>query len=250
MRDGPEHAGDAGCVTSVEVLHGTDLAGHRRLQRACPKRCIPLKNGITSVGVVLDVELHQQMGKPEPAALLQQYMTRMPVSQKIFANAVRVSDVNFESTFSYRARQWSGHRYLMVGDAAAFLDPVFSSGVMFAIRGGADAGEAVDAALRSERRQALEFTSYDRQQRERYEFVRQFVVGFYDPNFRDLFFSPKPGFGLVRAVTLVLSGFWQPGLLDRLRLRLMFWFAKQQRQRTIVPRIHNPQKGQDLACAT
>jgi flavin-dependent dehydrogenase len=205
---------------------------------------IPLPDGVTSVGVVLDFDLYQQKSsgtgaRPEPQALLDEYMTRLPVAQKLFANAQRTSEVHFESTFSYRAKRWSGDRYLLVGDAAAFLDPVFSSGVMFAIRGGLDAADAADRALRDGRPNAFDFAAYDAMQQERYRFVRRFVVGFYDPAFRDLFFAPKPGLGLVRAVTLVLAGFWSPGMLDRLRLKLMFHFARMQRKRAIVPRIHS-----------
>jgi hypothetical protein len=80
--------------------------------------------------------------------------------------------------------------------------------------------------------------AYESEQQRLYRFVRRFVVGFYQPGFRDLLFAPTPRLGLVRAVTRVLAGSWAPPIGDRLRLALVFGLARVQRHVAIVPRRH------------
>jgi flavin-dependent dehydrogenase len=195
---------------------------------------IPLPDGVTSVGIVADFDRWQRDGKPAPEALLAQALARYPVTAAWTGAAERIGPVRFESTFSYATKAYAGARWILAGDAAAFLDPVFSSGVMFAMYGGVDAAEAIRRA----RGGALAVRALDRRLRRRYEFVRRFVAGFYDPWFRDFYFAPTRRLGLVRAVTGVLAGIWEPSLLDRLRLRLFLRFTRLQRRRAIVPRLH------------
>ena len=147
--------------------------------------------------------------------------------------------MHLESSFSYRTRSYAGKRFLLVGDAGSFLDPVFSSGVMFALDAGLEAGRRVLAAARRGRLGQERFAGFDRRQRRRYRLVRSFVVGFYQGSFRDFFFRPTPRFGLVHAITRVLAGCWDPGPADRLRLASLFGLARLQRVVPVVPRLHN-----------
>ena len=63
------------------------------------------------------------------------------------AGARRVSEVRFDADYSYDSNRYAGDRWLVVGDAGAFLDPIFSTGVLLAMQGGLDAADALDAAL-------------------------------------------------------------------------------------------------------
>ncbi len=198
---------------------------------------IPLPDGVTSVGVVADLAEWQRAGKPEPEALLDDAIGRYPVTARWLRDATRCGPVRFESAFSYDTKAYAGERWLLAGDSGAFLDPVFSSGVMFALYGGLD---AADAILRA-RGGRLPVAALDRKFRRRHGFVRRFVTGFYDPWFRDFYFAPTRRLGLVRAVTRVLAGHWEPSWLDRQRLRLFFHFTRMQRRRAIVPRLHMPE---------
>ncbi len=58
------------------------------------------------------------------------------------------SPVTATGNYSYQAERMAGDRYVMVGDAFAFIDPVFSSGVFFAMNSALLGAETVDGALR------------------------------------------------------------------------------------------------------
>src|SRR4029078_974099 len=61
----------------------------------------------------------------------------------------RAPPVRVTADSSYRARRMRGDRWVAVGDAAAFLDPIFSTGVLLALQGGVEAAAAIDAGLRA-----------------------------------------------------------------------------------------------------
>jgi 2-polyprenyl-6-methoxyphenol hydroxylase-like FAD-dependent oxidoreductase len=117
----------------------------------------------------------------------------------------------------------AGDRWVAVGDAAAFLDPIFSTGVLLAMQGGLDAAEAIDKGLRRGDVGAGAFVRYERLVRRRYHHFRRFVVGFYDPAFRELWFvRPRHLVGVYRAVVSVLAGNWRPSAVTRARIRVFF----------------------------
>lgn len=229
-------------VPRDEGIRGGDIriVSHENLGWAW---LIPLADDVMSLGFVLDLEKHREIhGKKAPAELMQELIETWPIVRKLCANARCTSEVRIESSFSYRTRIYAGRRWLLAGDAGSFLDPVFSSGVMFALFAGVEAAQELDRALQQGSLARESFARYDRKQRERYELVRKFVVGFYDPAFRDLFFNPKPAFGLVRALTAVLGGLWNPGPADRLRLKTLFGIARLQRVVTLMPRVHTARR--------
>ncbi|MBL9079113.1 MAG: tryptophan 7-halogenase [Planctomycetes bacterium] len=199
---------------------------------------IPLKDGCTSVGVVLDLDDYQQQEKGDPAALFAHAVAGAPAAAELLAGAERLGEFRVESGFSYRAERYHGDRWLLAGDAGSFLDPVFSTGVLMALRSGLEAADAASAAwLGDGRAGARALARFDARLHERYRFVRRFVTGFYDPHTRDVFFAPRPLLGMARAVTTVLAGGFDLGWLDRLRLRLFFLVGRLQARHDLVPRI-------------
>jgi flavin-dependent dehydrogenase len=72
---------------------------------------------------------------------------------------------------------------LLVGDALCFLDPVFSSGLMLALKSGVLAADAVHAALVAGDFSPERFTEYGVTLRQGIENMRKLVYAFYDPNF-------------------------------------------------------------------
>jgi hypothetical protein len=74
----------------------------------------------------------------------------------------------------------------------------------------------------------------------RYHHFRRFAVGFYDPAFRDLFFSPSSRFGLYEAVLSVLAGNWRPSVATRLKLAVFFLLVRIQRVCPLAPRERRP----------
>ena len=126
-------------------------------------------------------------GRGQPGPLSRGHAACLPLLEQ----ARRISPARFDADYSYLATRMAGDRWVAVGDAAAFLDPIFSTGVLLAMQGGLEAAEAVDVGLRAGDLSARAFTRYERIVRKRYHHFRRFAVGFYDPAFRELWFTPR-----------------------------------------------------------
>lgn len=201
---------------------------------------IPLKDGVMSVGTVLDMADYQSRSKGEPAAIFAESIASAPEAARLLAKAERTSGFGVENGFSYRASRYGGDRWLLAGDAGSFLDPVFSTGVLMALRSGIEAADAAQAAWLAAAPRPAALARYDATLQARYWFVRRFVTGFYDEHTRDIFFAPRPYLGLTRAVTTVLAGGFDLGWLDRQRLKLFFLLGRLQGRYDLVPRVSAP----------
>jgi FADH2-dependent halogenase len=166
---------------------------------------IPISERVTSVGAVVPQALHRREGRATAEESLEHYLRQTPAAPALLRAAQRVSPARFDADYSYLARAMAGDRWVAVGDAAAFLDPIFSTGVLLAMQGGLEAAEAIDAGLRAGDLSA-----------------RRFVVGFYDPYFRRLLFRRSRRLGIYEAVLSALAGNWRPTLGTRLRIQLFF----------------------------
>lgn len=191
---------------------------------------IPISDELTSVGVVLPMKRYMELEHGSPEALLQATFDDTPVLAELMRDAVREWPVRVERDFSYSSSAYAGDRWVLAGDAGSFLDPVFSSGVSIAMESGIEAAEALDRASARGAFSSREFAGFSRRQTERFEAFRRFVVGFYSPEFRDLFFSSEPPAMLFRAVVTVLAGNWKPGPWTRAMNRLFFFFVAMQRR--------------------
>jgi 2-polyprenyl-6-methoxyphenol hydroxylase-like FAD-dependent oxidoreductase len=199
---------------------------------------IPLAGGVMSVGAVLDLAQYETLPKGDPAAIFAAAVLGSPFAGQLLAGAERIGEFHVESGFSYRAERYCGERWLLCGDAASFLDPIFSTGVQMAIQAGFETVPVATATLTGIASAAARARArYQRTQQRRYAFVRRFVTGFYDPHTRDIFFAPRRFLGVARAVTTVLAGGFDPGILDRMRLRLFFGLGWLQRHFDLVPRL-------------
>ena len=191
---------------------------------------IPISAELMSVGVVLPKALFQQMPPLSNEERLDSAIADTPAVAELMHNARREWPVRVEKDFSYRASKYAGDRWLLAGDAGSFLDPVFSTGVSIAMESGIEAAVALDRALARNDFSARQFARFSRRQRRRYETFRRFVVGFYTPQFRDLFFDPEPPRAIFRAVVTVLAGKWDAGLRTRILNRLFFALVAVQKR--------------------
>ena len=73
------------------------------------------------------------------------------------------------------------------------------------------------------------FAAFSRRQQKRFERFRQFVVGFYSPEFRDIFFNPHPQKLIFRSVVTMLAGKWNAGLWTRFLNKLFFGMISIQK---------------------
>jgi hypothetical protein len=91
------------------------------------------------------------------------------------------------------------------------------------MQGGLEVAEAIDRGLRAGDLSSRIFAEYERLVRKRYHHFRRFAVGFYDPAFRELWFTrPQRLTGVYRAVVSVLAGNWRPSLTTRARIVVFF----------------------------
>ncbi|HET7876101.1 MAG TPA: NAD(P)/FAD-dependent oxidoreductase [Methylomirabilota bacterium] len=197
---------------------------------------IPLSEATMSVGAVIPQAVHRRESKPTPEDSLEHYLAETPAAALLLQRSRRVSPARFDADYSYLGTRMAGDRWVAVGDAAAFLDPIFSTGVLLAMQAGLEAAEAIHAGLRAGDLGARRFTEYEKGVRRRYHHFRRFAVGFYDPDFRELWFVRSSRLGIYRAILSVLAGNWRPSLLTRLRLKLFFGLVALRRLRRLLPR--------------
>ena len=81
---------------------------------------------------------------------------------------------------------------------------------------------------------AASFAAFSRRQRKRFKTFRRFVVGFYTPQFRDIFFSPEPPDLIFRSVVTILAGKWNASLWTRFLNQLFFGMVSIQKRFNIT----------------
>jgi flavin-dependent dehydrogenase len=143
---------------------------------------IPLPDNVVSVGVVAEKDYLYQGTKDLEAIFLREVENNLWVKQHL-AVGKQFGPYRVTGEYSYRSRHCAADGLLLAGDAFAFLDPVFSSGVFIALRSGEMAAEAVDAALAAGDVSASRFTEYGTQLCKGIESMRRLVYAFYDQNF-------------------------------------------------------------------
>lgn len=199
---------------------------------------IPISNELMSVGVVLpQAAMNTIRADFDLTALLERMIADTPAVSQLLVQARREWPVRVERDFSFGSRAYSGDRWLLAGDAGSFLDPVFSTGVAIALESGVEAAQAVEAGLASRNLSAGRFSRYERRQRQRYRSFRRFVLGFYTPEFRDLFFAAKPPPRMFQALVTVFAGYWRPSLRVRLWVNAFFFLVRLQKRLRFAPRI-------------
>ncbi len=180
---------------------------------------IPFSDGTCSVGGVFDPALVRFADGAAPEARYDEMLVRSERVQRLLSGARRVSKVHGISDYSANSDRVAGDGWVLVGDAAAFLDPVFSTGVFLAMATGERAARAIDRALsRRGRVEARDFAAYARQSNRLWARFRRYVYGFYDPVFFEAFCTPKPPEPIRAAVVTTLAGG-----VERVSPAMWFW---------------------------
>jgi len=198
---------------------------------------IPISKELTSVGVVMPKALYRRLANGSPGETLNSAISDTPIVAELMHEARRAWPVRVEKDFSYSASAYAGHRWILAGDAGSFLDPVFSTGVSIAMESGIEAAAELHRALGRNDFSASGFAAFSRRQRKRFQTFRQFVVGFYSPEFRDIFFSPHPQKLIFGSVVTMLAGKWNAGLWTRFLNKLFFGMISIQKHFTITPSV-------------
>ena len=166
---------------------------------------IPLPGDVTSVGLVCGPQtLRQRAG--DTAGFLDRTLRAVPGLAERLACARLAGNLHATGNYSYECTRKAGRHWIMVGDAGAFVDPIFSSGVHFALHGGLAAAQLVDAVLDApalERRLQRAYVASERAALSR---VSWFIVRFNTPVMRALFANPRNDWRLREAMISMLAG--------------------------------------------
>lgn len=196
---------------------------------------IPITPEVMSVGLVASRDHVKSCGL-RPEELLERTIRETPYTAERMKDAERVSDVRTRKDFSYAMERIVGENFALVGDAAGFLDPIFSTGVYMAMRSASTVADGIDAKLRKGDLGPLR--AYERSLQKAIDRYLRFVTRFYTRPFLEMFLHPSPRFGLIPAIVRVLAGdVWgTPG--GRFKLGIFFLLVRlQERYGKIAPPI-------------
>lgn len=143
---------------------------------------IPLHENLVSVGVVAEKN-YLYNGTKDLATIFHREVNNNAWLKEHLAAGEQFGPYRVTGEYSYRSRHCASDGLILAGDAFAFLDPVFSSGVFLALRSGEMAADAVDAALAAGDFTAEQFTPYGRELCKGIEAMRRLVYAFYDHQF-------------------------------------------------------------------
>jgi flavin-dependent dehydrogenase len=193
---------------------------------------IPFAGDVTSVGCVLHARTVQGREGSAPE-LFHTMIQRCHRVREGLRTAERITPVHTAANFSYYVEPTIGDRFLCVGDAAAFVDPIFSTGVFVAMQSAEVAAAAILEAFRLNRFEAARFAGFERTVRKGLDPYFRFIRLYYDPSFLEVFLNPKEVAGMLDAVTGVLAGggFLSMPLRTRVSLGLFFTVVRLTRWR-------------------
>ncbi|HEY5929977.1 MAG TPA: tryptophan 7-halogenase, partial [Burkholderiales bacterium] len=166
---------------------------------------IPLADDTTSVGAVC-WPYYMKSRKTDPTTFFMDTIAMAPKLAERLRDAKLTHDVTATGNFSYRATRMHGERYIMIGDAFAFIDPVFSSGVMLAMNSAFQGADVVDASLRDPSKAPALLKKFDRNVRSGLDNFSWFIYRMTHPSTRDLFMKPRNTLRMQEAVLSLLAG--------------------------------------------
>ena len=229
-RKNPEHQSAAifGHFRGAELRAGED-AGNISIYRFAHgwMWMIPLPAGVMSVGAVCWPDYLKQR-KGRTVEFLLETLQQNPALWRRLKDAHLIdNEVRVTGNYSYDSSCMGGPGWILVGDAFAFLDPVFSTGVYLAMSGAEQAAALVDGALREPAREGKLLRHLEKRMRAGMERFSFFIYRFNGPIITEMFRSPRNVFQLEQGVISMLAGdlFDAPRVLWRLKLFKLFYAA-------------------------
>jgi len=143
---------------------------------------IPLTNDIVSVGIVAERDYLYKDTRELDAIFKREIQENAWIKDHL-SMGEPMGEYWVTGEFTYSAKHCAADGILLAGDAFAFLDPVFSSGVFLALKSGEMAAEAVDMALAAKDYSAAQFDAYGTELCSHIETMRKIVYAFYDQDF-------------------------------------------------------------------
>jgi flavin-dependent dehydrogenase len=184
---------------------------------------IPLSDGATSIGAVCSPH-YMKSRKTDPRQFLLDTIALCPALAERLRDASLISPVTATGNYSYTAEHSSGRHYLLLGDAFAFVDPIFSTGVMLAMQSAFVGADTIESCLDRPREARSALKTFDASTRHGLRTFSWFIYRVMTPGLRHLLMNPTQRFRLQPAILSVLAGDIFRGTPVGLRL-LVFKFA-------------------------
>jgi flavin-dependent dehydrogenase len=166
---------------------------------------IPLKDDLMSVGAVC-WPYYLKIRTVEVEQFFRDTLAQCPGVAARLADAELVSEVTATGNYAYQSSRMRGANYLLIGDAFAFIDPVFSSGVHLALNSAFEGADTVDGALRDPATAAARMARFDRTVRRGLETFSWFIYRITTPAIRDMVLHPRNPWRIKDAVISLLAG--------------------------------------------
>ncbi|MDD5261853.1 MAG: NAD(P)/FAD-dependent oxidoreductase [Methylacidiphilales bacterium] len=199
---------------------------------------IPLDKEKTSVGLVQTLDQHRKSGL-KPGERFEQVVAGSTELLFRMKGAQRVSDFYHAGDYTYRHLTAAGPRWILVGDAAGFIDPIFSSGVMLSLKSGRLAAREI---LKAERRggalSAGQQRWYTGRIRQMTNVFLNMIKMFYDNDAFEVFMNPAASQELIGAVNNLVGGNTDLGWRLRWRVWVFYMFCRLQKKWQMVPRLN------------
>lgn len=175
---------------------------------------IPLQDDVVSIGCTgsMNYMFGKEHGNAE--AVFHRELERCPAMQKRLMNAARCTDFFTTKDFSYYSRKAAGNGWLLVGDAFGFIDPVYSSGVYLALKGGEFAADAIHDAIERRDFSAARLGQWQALYKQGIENFRKLVYAFYAEDFSfGTFLKNNPQYKS-NMVDILVGDVFKPGVGD------------------------------------
>jgi flavin-dependent dehydrogenase len=199
---------------------------------------IPLSDGATSIGAVCSPR-YMKSRRTDPRQFLLDTIALCPPLAERLRDAIPASPVTATGNYSYTAGHGAGRNYLMLGDAFAFVDPVFSSGVLLAMQSAFSGADTIETCLDRPRRADGALKAFDAGSRRALRTFSWFIHRVMTPGLRHLLMNPTKRFRMQPAILSVLAGDVfrrRPALHVRLAVfkLLYYWFAASNLNRSLA----------------
>lgn len=167
---------------------------------------IPLADGVTSIGMVTWPHHMKSRGARSLEQFLRDNIATCPALAERLRDAEFVNKIESTGNYSYLSERTHGKNYVLLGDAFAFIDPVFSSGVLLAMQSAVLATDAIDTALRYPAKATAALKRFDKRMRMGPREFSWFIYRMTNPTMRDLFMGPRNIFRVKEALLSLLAG--------------------------------------------
>jgi len=197
---------------------------------------IPLSMEKVSVGCDMDQAEFAAL-RQSPEQVFHDVVQSSAVLRERMNNARLVSAMQTTGDFSYRNQRFVDRRLIRVGDAAGFMDPIFSAGVYLAMYSGKLAAEAVLQSLAQGNNGARLLKAYEKKVFRALRYYWQMVELYYTTPFMELFLQPRPKFHIPDAIVAILAGELEGGWKMEWRRQFFFYLIKLQARWSLVPHL-------------